>query len=1399
MVSRESSGNSTRLSMDVANLPLTPFGMKHNGSPRKLTSPATNRFNKLSRRKGRDFQYRDKENIGGFNSQLRKQLPVGDAHLVGLHIVPEEKNSPESSCTSEKKGSVPCHFKDSQIVANLRPTIDSSVAGKTQSTRDTCSESTGRRDSVYTDIDDGSFIEFCHGKEKGHYVPSSTDDPSRKITLYYTCETNNDTQYSTSTKMNNARVGFRKYLDKLRMQRNLRNVSKDNETEEVKPQDNINMNNLLDETVITCSADMRKFQYKGLPPPAVNSTVMDNLPHDEKVPLPHVFSEISTLTIQSEMAIGQEPHHQSNNSQGQSDKHQIVVLSDSSDEESQVAVGGSDYGLTDLNSKTRGVPRIDGVRVPPLNRNDGDAFSMPVCSSIVGKVKVFRSPPSPELVPSVIGKHPSVISEDISVISSTQELQKESRQVIPKSTDVDVLSKKETKVPMMNKNQKNFQDHNINVGHVTPGRHLVSVKSNADKRTPEKAINPVHKWVMSSPFKESSFDSSFLQKNEDSFISESPSQPKLDPKNESLESHARELNCIHLSNPDNSKVGINSQSFGKSHDPSIVEKSIDSDDNVSDCDFAIRRTAVTQRVIVSTTEESEDDRKNGRYVTHRRKKKHTKMITESFEKDWIGGSDSENEESLCLRLSKSKNETNWNLEKTTQTIGKAAVSPETKVKNVNKTDKEAPQWLKKSNRSCHEDMEDLQNEALCSEILSPSTKLPTGAAKEPFTTHSRKTGNSKYTGDSDGPLDLSLIRKELDNLYTAEWRKNEDAIFKTVPKERQQDSRVISYKSFTSNKRRSKSCPRFNMESEEESSFLYKVSETSGDGDTDVNSSEEERHDCSENNKSNSLNNEDEKATKMMRTPDSPEEDSFEEYLKKAKALTQKKKQQEPRYYYESEDRYESSFINDESSDDLSYSLPSLTQKPTNSRSVNHRTRKHKSSVSKTKLRGRKEERHESSSDEVNPSDRKDRKISKTTPEFEEDSFEEYLKKAKALTQKKEHKKVLHSDDSEDHHDSNLISDDSSDDSYRLPPPIQKSSKIPSENSGFPKHKKRGIGNTGKDTGPKTATTWRDSPTIILTSDSDSDELYSFTETNKKVVQPRPSFVTPRTKPRGKVLPKTEGHHRQFVKKYETGHLSPRLPFLASLSSNVNIIQCHPEALPYIKDFKKKKEELAEKLYKYYNTHVFDDKLPSSMDIKWNARLRKTAGYCYYQINKSTECRRGSRIELSTKVIDCAERVRDTLIHEMCHAAAWIISGYKDGHGPLWKAWAGKARAAFPELPAINRCHNYQIQCKYTYRCTRCQYSIGRHSKSLDTNKKVCGYCLGKFELLVNSKTQKDQSKATPGTPACNPRTPKTPGPFALFVKENYGSIKKSTPNVKHGDVMKILSAKFEKMKTGGS
>ena len=68
------------------------------------------------------------------------------------------------------------------------------------------------------------------------------------------------------------------------------------------------------------------------------------------------------------------------------------------------------------------------------------------------------------------------------------------------------------------------------------------------------------------------------------------------------------------------------------------------------------------------------------------------------------------------------------------------------------------------------------------------------------------------------------------------------------------------------------------------------------------------------------------------------------------------------------------------------------------------------------------------------------------------------------------------------------------------------------------------------------------------------------------------------------------------------------------------------------------------------------------MIVEWNARLTKTAGMCVQRkINitkrqeEFTEEVRASKIELSSKVLDSADRLRDTLVHEMCHAAAWII------------------------------------------------------------------------------------------------------------------------------------------------
>ncbi|KAM9309020.1 germ cell nuclear acidic protein [Pholidichthys leucotaenia] len=209
----------------------------------------------------------------------------------------------------------------------------------------------------------------------------------------------------------------------------------------------------------------------------------------------------------------------------------------------------------------------------------------------------------------------------------------------------------------------------------------------------------------------------------------------------------------------------------------------------------------------------------------------------------------------------------------------------------------------------------------------------------------------------------------------------------------------------------------------------------------------------------------------------------------------------------------------------------------------------------------------------------------------------------------------------------------------------------------------------------------------------------------------------------------------------------------------------------YGDNFKQNKEELTRQLYQLYNTTVFDNKLPSHMSVTWNKKMRKTAGYCITGQEKSGG-NRYARIELSEKVCDSADRLRDTLIHEMCHAATWLINSIRDGHGTMWKLYAQKATLAHPELPMVTRCHSYDIKFRFQYQCNRCQNTIGRHSKSLDTERFVCALCTGKLVLLTPSK-------------------PRIPTPFANFVKENYGNVRHQLAGQSHAEVMRKLSADF--------
>ncbi|OXB79661.1 UNVERIFIED_CONTAM: hypothetical protein H355_011047 [Colinus virginianus] len=219
-------------------------------------------------------------------------------------------------------------------------------------------------------------------------------------------------------------------------------------------------------------------------------------------------------------------------------------------------------------------------------------------------------------------------------------------------------------------------------------------------------------------------------------------------------------------------------------------------------------------------------------------------------------------------------------------------------------------------------------------------------------------------------------------------------------------------------------------------------------------------------------------------------------------------------------------------------------------------------------------------------------------------------------------------------------------------------------------------------------------------------------------------------------------------------------------------------ASQYVRHFKKSKEELTQKLYHLYNSTIFEQKLPEKMVINWNKKMRKTAGYCVTGQTKGPELQRYARIELSEKVCDSADRLRDTLIHEMCHAATWLVNGVRDGHGRFWRFYARKSAVVHPELPVVTRCHTYEIKYKFTYACVACRSTIGRHSKSLDTERFVCALCGGR--LLLSQPTPRE------GTPARPNLTP-----FAKYVKENYGLTRREQQGLSHAEVMRKLSADF--------
>jgi hypothetical protein len=121
--------------------------------------------------------------------------------------------------------------------------------------------------------------------------------------------------------------------------------------------------------------------------------------------------------------------------------------------------------------------------------------------------------------------------------------------------------------------------------------------------------------------------------------------------------------------------------------------------------------------------------------------------------------------------------------------------------------------------------------------------------------------------------------------------------------------------------------------------------------------------------------------------------------------------------------------------------------------------------------------------------------------------------------------------------------------------------------------------------------------------------------------------------------------------------------------------------------FRKRREQRARTIFADFDRVAFSGAL-GKVELIWSNKLRTTAGLT--RLKRKSGGGGGppehiATIELSTKIIDEEHRLRSTLLHEMCHAAAWLVDGVsKPPHGSCFKKWANTAMEKVREFHLLD-------------------------------------------------------------------------------------------------------------------
>ncbi|GAA5847871.1 hypothetical protein JCM9279_006676 [Rhodotorula babjevae] len=216
--------------------------------------------------------------------------------------------------------------------------------------------------------------------------------------------------------------------------------------------------------------------------------------------------------------------------------------------------------------------------------------------------------------------------------------------------------------------------------------------------------------------------------------------------------------------------------------------------------------------------------------------------------------------------------------------------------------------------------------------------------------------------------------------------------------------------------------------------------------------------------------------------------------------------------------------------------------------------------------------------------------------------------------------------------------------------------------------------------------------------------------------------------------------------------------------------------------------------------------LPDGIEVVWNKRLRNTAGRASWKSTRTTlpSPTAGSPpirtqthhalVELSTHVTDTADKLKHTLAHELCHLAAWALSGeMKPPHGAAFKLWASRVMVVRPDIE-VTTTHSYEIKYRFRWQCLSavCGKIFGRHSNSINptTHGCPCGSRLVALDKDGNAKLAPGSSSAT-GKGGAAPETPRTKSKWQEFMQTESPRVRADHPGVPQSEVLKLVAERW--------